>query len=1120
MTTRGLLGRGPLERRMTITDEEDWETASDGDEVYTHRAGYAPSGRAKCKLCSEPIALGEVRLGTPLRWRPGSYNTIWAHPACTRLPGKTQAQLKREIFGFRQLKGPHQQSVLSELTSKKTPRCMEQAAEFDHDTFWARTVEELPRVATPEAMTCKLLPFQERGVGWMLNQEASEFKGGILADEMGLGKTIQTIGLLVSSLVGKSNRARRTAGGATLIVAPASAMLQWRDELERFVDTGKVPLKVHIFHGASRDKASLARMTVCDVVLTTYNTLELSYRTVLDAAKVPCQYCGKRYLPRTLISHLRFFCGPDAERSDKLALRDRKRKATALMAAEKAKATLRIGEEEQETGVPSLMNIYRDIMHSAGRRPLGLYEHAAPKEEREQMLSLTLQIVGRKPLELSAPSDATLAWLKRQAGRATGQPAANVRLIRAGKFITDHDATALTAVGVNAGETLHAAIGAQAAASVPGTPAAKRPRLDEDAESTPVAQRSTPSRRKASSGGKRTGRSVSVVDDDSSDDDSSDADVSFGRGKKPAPKRGKGAKPAPKRGTQTKGRRKLIVSSEEETSSSEEEDSSDEPPPRKRKASAPQPKRGGKKQSPSALAAMAKATKLDLSLSPLHAVQWGRIVLDEAHKIKGRVTGVAKASYALNAKQKWCLTGTPLQNRVGELFSLVRFLQFEPFAFYGCTFKGCDCKSLDWSFGPMQRECVCCGHPAPFHFSHFNRRIVNPITRYGNIGDGRQAMLRLKNDILDKIQLRRTKAMCAAEVGLPPLTIRIDLPEFDAREKDFYEALYKRSAAKFDGYVKKGTLLHNYAHIFELLARLRQACDHPYIVTRAQDSGQAEPADGCCGLCGEDLGSSSNTVRVPCKHRFHQDCAEQYAATAPDPKKLRCPAFCCGKAFKADILLGQGEGKKRGGQNEEEDDDDEEPEEEVTPKRQKRPSLLDKVDKANFLSSAKIEALLADLAKQAEGTKSLVFSQFGGMLEIVEWRLRRGGMKVVKLVGSMAVEERAKVLTAFREDPSVSALLLSLRAGGEGLNLQVATRVYTLEPWWNPAVEMQAIQRAHRIGQKNPVVATRYIVKGTIEERMLQLQEKKQLVFDGTIDCDGQALAKLSKEDLAFLFKR
>jgi DNA repair protein RAD16 len=127
---------------------------------------------------------------------------------------------------------------------------------------------------------------------------------------------------------------------------------------------------------------------------------------------------------------------------------------------------------------------------------------------------------------------------------------------------------------------------------------------------------------------------------------------------------------------------------------------------------------------------------------------------------------------------------------------------------------------------------------------------------------------------------------------------------------------------------------------------------------------------------------------------------------------------------------------------------------------------------------------------------------------------------IAKLLGSMPVTQRAANLRAFREDPSVTVILMSLKSGGEGLNLQTANRVFVLEPWWNPAVEMQAVMRAHRIGQTRPVIATRFCTADTIEERMFDLQKKKALVFEGCMDGNQASLAQLTEEDLQFLFKR
>merc|ERR1719409_75017 len=108
------------------------------------------------------------------------------------------------------------------------------------------------------------------------------------------------------------------------------------------------------------------------------------------------------------------------------------------------------------------------------------------------------------------------------------------------------------------------------------------------------------------------------------------------------------------------------------------------------------------------------------------------------------------------------------------------------------------------------------------------------------------------------------------------------------------------------------------------------------------------------------------------------------------------------------------------------------------------------------------------------------------MLELVEFRLKRAGISCVVFRGGMSLQARQDSLVAFNSDPNLRVILISLKAGGEGLNLQAASHVFLLDPWWNPACELQAIQRAHRIGQTKEVKAVRLITTGTIEEKILQ----------------------------------
>jgi superfamily II DNA or RNA helicase len=149
---------------------------------------------------------------------------------------------------------------------------------------------------------------------------------------------------------------------------------------------------------------------------------------------------------------------------------------------------------------------------------------------------------------------------------------------------------------------------------------------------------------------------------------------------------------------------------------------------------------------------------------------------------------------------------------------------------------------------------------------------------------------------------------------------------------------------------------------------------------------------------------------------------------------------------------------------------------------------------------AKFQRVVADVQEAlAEKRKILIYSQFTSMLQLLQQEFK----EALYLDGSVATAQRGKLVQAFQENPEHSLFLISLKAGGVGLNLTAADYVFILDPWWNEAVEQQAISRAHRLGRKNTVIAKRYLMRGTIEEKMLQLKEKKQQTADQLLDFEG-----------------
>ena len=178
------------------------------------------------------------------------------------------------------------------------------------------------------------------------------------------------------------------------------------------------------------------------------------------------------------------------------------------------------------------------------------------------------------------------------------------------------------------------------------------------------------------------------------------------------------------------------------------------------------------------------------------------------------------------------------------------------------------------------------------------------------------------------------------------------------------------------------------------------------------------------------------------------------------------------------------------------------------------PGLIDK--KRTAEPSAKIDTLLAQLDQVLEEDhKILVFSQFTSLLAILRHRLDAGKISYAYLDGK--TRDREKRVEQFQNDPNMKLFLISLKAGGLGLNLHAAEYVYLLDPWWNPAVESQAIDRAHRIGQTRHVFAYRLIARDTVEEKVLALQQTKRDLADAIITADNSVMRNLTREDLELL---
>ena len=172
----------------------------------------------------------------------------------------------------------------------------------------------------------------------------------------------------------------------------------------------------------------------------------------------------------------------------------------------------------------------------------------------------------------------------------------------------------------------------------------------------------------------------------------------------------------------------------------------------------------------------------------------------------------------------------------------------------------------------------------------------------------------------------------------------------------------------------------------------------------------------------------------------------------------------------------------------------------------------------NFVSSAKIDKLMELLLATPRDVKTIVFSQFTTLLDLCEVSISESGIEVGRYDGSMRADMRHAAVEAF-QGGNTQVLLVSLKAGNAGLNLIAGSQVVILDPFWNPYVEMQAVDRAHRIGQQKPVTVHRILVKGTVEDRIIALQERKRKVVDSALDeKSGNAVSKLGIDELKYLF--
>ncbi|XP_076604419.1 helicase-like transcription factor isoform X2 [Chaetodon auriga] len=432
--------------------------------------------------------------------------------------------------------------------------------------------------------------------------------------------------------------------------------------------------------------------------------------------------------------------------------------------------------------------------------------------------------------------------------------------------------------------------------------------------------------------------------------------------------------------------------------------------------------------------------------SPLHGINWLRVVLDEGHIIRNPNAQMSKAVLDLKAQRRWILSGTPIQNSVKDLWMLLAFLRLKPF----------DVK--EW----------------------WNRVIQRPVTQ------GDRAGLQNLQTLVKCITLRRTKSSEVNGrplVSLPEKMVCVEQVELSQSEREEYELARKEGRNTISRYVAEGTVLRNYADVLAILMRLRQHCCHPDLLAKTSpDLGAAATpaelrerlieklrlvlASGSDEECSVCLDSVRLPVITHCAHVYCRPCIAQVISN--EQEAARCPL--CRAEIKTSELV-------------------EFPQEEIEEENG--------TSSEKWRTSSKVQALMGNLLRlrcEDSSVKCLVVSQFTRFLTILETPLREHGFRFVRLDGTMSQKRRTQVIQEFQSSAadSPTIMLLSLKAGGVGLNLTAASHVFLMDPAWNPATEEQCIDRCHRLGQKRKVFVTKFIVKDSVEESMVKIQRQKQ----------------------------
>mmetsp|Transcript_11266 Transcript_11266/g.27119 ORF Transcript_11266/g.27119 Transcript_11266/m.27119 type:complete len:965 (-) Transcript_11266:92-2986(-) len=472
---------------------------------------------------------------------------------------------------------------------------------------------------------------------------------------------------------------------------------------------------------------------------------------------------------------------------------------------------------------------------------------------------------------------------------------------------------------------------------------------------------------------------------------------------------------------------------------------------------------GGKKSSNGSSSGEEPVRKKSKTQS-IFDISFHRIILDEAHTIRNPKARPFQAVAEIQAARRLAITGTPFVNRSQDIFSLLSFLQVEPL---------------------NQNEI-------------FQRAISKPLQNGQEIG-----LTRLRT-VMGFVSLRRSKQNIPG-LKMVDKTVNLATVEFgDDMHKQVYEALYGTLKVAMSAILKdSNNALGNYSNIFEKLLRLRQACCSGLLLTKERREAalqiwkqvsskskreELSPEEGLklleklkgeftqampeCGICMEEFDQTEGTILKGCGHVFCNNCIQQVL----ERSNQKCPY--CRQDFRSEDIVNMASAQAAANK----------------PVGETSDAALE------FGTPPKIRALLQTIESTMKpDEKAVIFSQFTSYLDIIGSTMKDAGHDFVRIDGSVPSPKRIERIRQFTQDDGPRFILCSLLASGVGINLSRGNHAFLMDCWWNEAIESQAMDRIHRIDQTRPVQITKFIMKDSIEERIVSLQQTKSLRAKGAM---------------------